>query len=191
MPGYMKDQVSGTCLSCLKISALEYAMCQSSIGTKFAPPRQGYWLHATNGEKAFSFVSLEKRNPIVACDYGTCKGSYPEESRCWDAGSNCTISDYDALLCTKGAFGPKCGACSTGFVYSATKSICIACDNEDKRGFIILIAVAIFGVLATILQFKEVRDAIPVRLKKGWLLGSLQFLNDGTVRVLYTNYQVQ
>eukprot|EP00615_Pteridomonas_danica_P014927 CAMPEP_0114396978 /NCGR_PEP_ID=MMETSP0102-20121206/13930_1 /TAXON_ID=38822 ORGANISM="Pteridomonas danica, Strain PT" /NCGR_SAMPLE_ID=MMETSP0102 /ASSEMBLY_ACC=CAM_ASM_000212 /LENGTH=503 /DNA_ID=CAMNT_0001557881 /DNA_START=249 /DNA_END=1758 /DNA_ORIENTATION=- len=139
-------------------------------------PQAGYWMDRSN---------INYADHAYKCSRGTCTGS--QNSSCWTVGSieNNTCNN-DKLLCKKGAHGPLCGSCQSGYTYSSDELVCISCSSESMIGAIVLLAIGLFFLILAFLHWK-----IPILVWDSYILMVIRNLfKSGSLKVLISAYQI-
>ena len=176
--GYFRTTGAGTCELCP-----EHSACQSEAGTALPAPEKGFWLDAETLE---TFASDEVE--VYRCPRDTCVGSSPTEfPSCWSA-ENVTSCASD-LLCSAGAVGPLCGACKGDFTYSSVNRMCSPCEEASTLTLATggVVVVAVFVALA----FHHGSVALPHAVRASWFAQTLFALDSGTLKIVWSTYQVK
>ena len=108
---------------------------------------------------------------------------------CWRFSANeSDVCKSNALQCTQGAIGPLCGSCDTGFYYSSTELVCLPCNSIKRKTLIQMMAYLFIGVMVGPLYCGS--RHVPKGAQHMWIFGVFQRLDSGTIRVVWSNYQV-
>ena len=167
------------------------AECTGGLATPM--PEVGFWVERR---------SLEFAGTMYPCPRGTCKGAVGQtgtesEMACWQRvgyGPDGNVSnayhgcDADALLCTKGALGPLCGACAKGHTFSSTQNICVSCTSAGSTA-----GYGIGGALVCLLAawgFYKGHLTVPQVILDSWFWGTLKGLDSSTYRIIWATYQI-
>jgi hypothetical protein len=97
----------------------------------------------------------------------------------------------DELLCMVGANSPLCGSCDDGFIFSSAERICVPCGISNERAFTVFGACAAVTLFGLVLHIWVRRiGKLPAFIEKSWVWGVLKQIDDGALRVAWSNYQV-
>jgi hypothetical protein len=107
---------------------------------------------------------------------------------CWRISVNkSSVCQSDALQCTTGAIGPLCGGCDFGYYFTSMKKLCESCTNVYKT----VAELAVLFFIAIVLGTNSNRLVrIPEGMRCAWITGVFQRFDSGTLRVVWSNYQV-
>ena len=109
---------------------------------------------------------------------------------CWRfSASKSDACQSDVLQCTPGAIGPLCGSCDAGFFYSSTLLVCQSCKTHTVKNVVVIVVVFLICVLGGMLYTGRLR--IPECIQRTWIFGIIRRLDSGTLRVVWSNYQVK
>jgi hypothetical protein len=160
----------------------------------------------------FLVVVTRSFDRSYACSRSTCKGvmssygssSLREQRRlnanatvddgadsldCWRLSANKSdVCQSDVLQCTLGATGPLCGSCDDGYFFSTNDLLCQSCSAPKQRTVIFLSLYLIIGAVVVSLYTGILN--IPNRMQQTVIFGILNKFDSGTLRVVWSNYQV-
>jgi hypothetical protein len=110
---------------------------------------------------------------------------------CWTLGAyeeNSAVCRASALLCMPGSTGPLCGSCEYGYVYSTTSQTCSLCATSavkaiTKVGAMLMLVGVAMSTYAGWLKFPEF-------VRRSWIVGVISQLDNGAIRVIWSNYQI-
>ncbi len=109
---------------------------------------------------------------------------------CWRISANKSDAcQSHSLQCQSGAIGIFCGSCDDGFYYSSTDLFCRPCDDLKQKTLAILSTYIFVGVVVGMLYSGFLR--IPQSMQHSMMLGLFQHFDSGTLRVVWSNYQVR
>jgi len=154
----------------------KYATC---YGGKMTPiPDRGYWVDHKN---------LEYAGNIFKCPRKTCKGGGYNSSSCWLMNhfntSECNEAD---LQCTKGASGPICGSCLSGFLFRSAINACEACGSINSYSYVVIgiamIAILVYFGFYYLVQYCDMKDLAMFQI--------LSYLDNGCLKVIWVTYQI-
>jgi hypothetical protein len=95
----------------------------------------------------------------------------------------------DDLLCTKGAFGPLCGACDSGYYYAVTNMECVSCSGGSSLNTIILFCVLGVVLIAFVLIQVGVIQ-IPDISTNSFIFHFIRYFDAGVLKVVFSTYQI-
>ena len=162
--------------------------CLSTPGRKLPGPQEGYWidLYSIDMHGDGSDVTSDD---LYQCTRATCKGVDPNNSSCWSMSSKPSfLQCVDEEMCLTGSVGPLCGGCQEGYIYSPADTICLSCTAHVRRAVLIVAVMMIITIVACLMYFEYI--TIPEQLKKNYVIGSLNRVDGGTLRVAYSTYQI-
>lgn len=108
---------------------------------------------------------------------------------CWRISSiKSNLCESDSLQCTLGATGPLCGSCESGYFYSSTALVCQPCNSAKLKNLIVPGIGLFIGIVVAALYSKTL--FIPEGMRRTWIFFVFQRLDSGTLRVVWSNYQV-
>ena len=108
---------------------------------------------------------------------------------CWRISANkSSICQSNSLQCTFGAIGPLCGACDVGFFYSSTDLLCHSCSAPVLTNIVLLAVGVVVAIIMGTLKTGLLR--VPEYMQRTSVYGALYRLDSGTLRVVWSNYQV-
>ena len=107
---------------------------------------------------------------------------------CWRISVNkSTACQSDALQCKTGAIGPLCGGCDFEYYFSSMNKLCESCSNVYKT--VAELAVVFFIVIVLGTNSKRLMH-VTEGMRCAWITGVFQRFDSGTLRVVWSNYQV-
>lgn len=163
-------------------------------------PIRGYWVERR--DKKFADVIYKCSRPTCSPRDGSTSAVsggrrvLDDSLSCWDITmysdeNNVEACNSDTLLCTKGSRGALCGSCETNYVFSSADRICISCSVSQGRAVLVLSVTASLVFLCLVLAAWMRRYGIITKfVQKTPLWGVLKQVDNGALRVAWSNYQI-
>mmetsp|Transcript_31113 Transcript_31113/g.40023 ORF Transcript_31113/g.40023 Transcript_31113/m.40023 type:complete len:405 (-) Transcript_31113:1385-2599(-) len=168
---YVSDKSRQTTSSCP-----HHAVCNGGL---FSPiPKQDYWIDHS---------SYDYAGDLYRCTRDTCIGG-GNHSFCWTLHgfNNTQCYENSALQCSEGSFGPLCGSCEQGYVYSVTSRTCDSC-NEETKVFTYLIMTGLFILLLMMVMFSNLDEEHQWKQR---FRGLIRYVDSGSLKVLWVTSQI-
>jgi len=175
--GYYVDPVSHTSLLCP-----DNGVCYGDL--QLPRPEKGAWVDRR---------SLDTVADVYPCTRQTCAGTStnPSNASCWTKVDylNTTRCHSDELQCRDGSYGPLCGSCREGYIYSSTNQVCNTCQDAGVFAAVVLGAGAVL-IVAPFLALFWGLCTLPQWLQRCWLVGVARNLDSGTLRIIVSTYTI-